>query len=120
MNNMMTKKYKIAGRVIEISSLYERVHEYSKDYETDEPADFSVVITEEDIVREKEKSDSEYAYEGKPLPHFSKGALELTAVYRKIGEIMPRYDTVIFHASAIAVDGQGYLFTAKSGTGKST
>ena len=30
------------------------------------------------------------------------------------------YDTILFHGSVIAVDGEGYLFTAKSGTGKST
>lgn len=116
----MTKKYKIAGRVIEISSLYKRVHDYSKDYETDEPADFSVVISEEDIIHEKEMTDSEFIYEVKPIQQFSNQALEISAVYRKIGEIMPRYDTVIFHGSAVAVDGQAYLFTAASGTGKST
>ncbi len=33
---------------------------------------------------------------------------------------MPSYDTVLFHGSALAIDGDGYLFTAKSGTGKST
>ena len=33
---------------------------------------------------------------------------------------MPDYDTVLFHVSVIAVDGHGFLFTAKSGTGKST
>ena len=27
---------------------------------------------------------------------------------------------LVFHGSVVAVDGQGYLFTAKSGTGKST
>ncbi|MGN0600689.1 MAG: hypothetical protein ACI4JK_12455 [Oscillospiraceae bacterium] len=30
------------------------------------------------------------------------------------------YDTILFHGSAVSVDGVGYLFTAKSGTGKST
>ena len=30
------------------------------------------------------------------------------------------YDTFLFHGSCVAVDGLGYLFTAKSGTGKST
>ena len=29
-------------------------------------------------------------------------------------------DTLLFHGSVIAVDGKAYLFTAKSGTGKST
>lgn len=33
---------------------------------------------------------------------------------------MIQYGSMVFHGSVIAVDGQGYLFTAKSGTGKST
>lgn len=116
----MTKKYKMADKVIEVTSLYEKVHRYCKDYQTDESSDFSVTITPEDIAFEKQKSDSEYAYEGLPLPDFSDALLEETAVYRKIAEKMPEYDTFVFHGSVIAVDGQGFLFTAKSGTGKST
>ena len=117
---MMTKKYKIADKVIEVTSIYEKVHEYCNDYLTDEPADFSVCITREDIAAEKKKSDSEYAYEGKKAPDFSDDLLEETSVYRKIAEKMPAFDTVVFHGSVVAVDGQGFLFTAKSGTGKST
>lgn len=117
---MMTKKYKIADKVIEVTSIYNKVQDYCKDYETDEPTDFSVIITPDDIAYEKKKSDSEYAYEGKPWPFFSDELLEETAVYRKIAEKMPEYDTFVFHGSVIAVDGQGFLFTAKSGTGKST
>jgi hypothetical protein len=33
---------------------------------------------------------------------------------------MLEYDTILFHGSALSVDGEGFLFTAKSGTGKST
>ena len=33
---------------------------------------------------------------------------------------MPYYDTILFHGSVVAVDGAAYLFTAASGTGKST
>lgn len=117
---MIQKKYKIANHVIEVTSLYEAVHIYCNDYATDEPADFSVAIMPEDIAFEKQKSDSEYAYEGLSVPDFSEEILEETAVYRKIAEKMPDYDSFVFHGSVIAVDGQGYLFTAKSGTGKST
>lgn len=116
----MKKNYKIADKVIEVTSIYNGVHEYCKDYLTDEKADFSIEITPDDIKYEKQKSDSEYAYEGLPMPNFSEGLLEETAVYRKIAEKMPDYDTVVFHGSVIAVDGQAYLFTARSGTGKST
>jgi len=33
---------------------------------------------------------------------------------------MVDYDTLLCHGSVVAVDGEAYLFTAKSGTGKST
>ena len=46
--------------------------------------------------------------------------LESLAVYREIAERLPTYEGFVFHGSAIAVDGLGYVFTAKSGTGKST
>lgn len=79
----MTKKYKIADKVIEVTSIYEKVHDYCKEYITDENADFSVTIKADDIIAEKRKTDSEYAYEGLPLPNFSDDLLEETAVYRK-------------------------------------
>ncbi|MCR4861927.1 MAG: hypothetical protein K5884_04840 [Ruminococcus sp.] len=59
----MVNRYKMADKVIKVSSLYEAVHEYCKDYATDEQPDFSVNITPDDIVLEKQKSGSEYAYE---------------------------------------------------------
>ena len=117
---MYTGKYKIAGKIIEVNSQYKRVHDYCKDYSSDEPADFSVIITTDDILFEKQKTASEFEYEGIQNPDFSDGLLEETAVYRKIAEKMPDYDSFVFHGSVIAVDGIGYLFTAKSGTGKST
>ena len=42
------------------------------------------------------------------------------AVYRKICNRLIDDNIVLFHGSCIAVDNVGYLFTAKSGTGKST
>lgn len=106
--------------MIEITSLYPDIHEYCKDYAADVIPDFSMKITPKDIAYEREKTAKEYAYEGKRAPNYSEGVLEETAVYRKIAEQMPLYDTFVFHGSVIAVDGAGYLFTAKSGTGKST
>lgn len=117
---MYTNKYKIAEKVIEIRSIYQNVQNYCKGYETSGQVDFVVEITQDDIDFEKIKSDQEYAYEGLPLPNFSQGILEITAIYRKIAEQMVQYNNIVFHGSAVAVDGQGYLFTAKSGTGKST
>ncbi len=117
---MITRKYKIADKVVEVTSIYAEVHEYCTDYLTDEPADYSITTTQADIDFEREKSAREDEIEGIPTRHFSDSYLEELAVYRKIAEQMISYDTILFHGSVVAVDGVGYLFTAKSGTGKST
>lgn len=62
----------------------------------------------------------EDALEGQPIRQYSDAYLETTAVQRKLAEKLFDYDTLLFHGSTIAVDNQAYLFTAKSGTGKST
>ena len=112
--------YKMAGRIIKVCSLYEEVHAYCVGYETEGTPDFTVTVSEADIAYEREKSAREDRAEGLPVRVYPEPYLEELAVYRKIAEKMPDYGTVLFHGSVIAVDGQGYLFTAKSGTGKST
>ncbi len=77
-------------------------------------------ITQSDIGFEREKSAREDIKEGIPIRQFSDAYLETLAVYRKIAGHLLSCDTLLFHGSVIAVDGIGYLFTAKSGTGKST
>ncbi|MBP1534306.1 MAG: hypothetical protein IK999_09300 [Ruminococcus sp.] len=116
----MVNRYKIADKVVEVKSICAEVHEYCTDYLTDEPADYSITTTQADIDFEREKSAREDKAEGIPVCHFSDSYLEELAVYRKIAEQMISYDTILFHGSVVAVDDVGYLFTAKSGTGKST
>lgn len=110
----------LAGRKIAISAIYETTRRYCQAYLTDGDADFSVTVTPEDIDFERQKSAREDEVEGIPVRNFTEQYLETLAVYRKIAERMLDYDTMLFHGSAISVDGEGFLFTAKSGTGKST
>lgn len=116
----MTKCYKIAGKTAAVTSLYPDVHERCVEYRTDDAPDFAVEITPADIELEKVRTRREYEYEGERAPDFSAETLEITAVYRKLAERLIEHDRVVFHGACVAVDGQGYLFTAKSGTGKST
>ena len=46
--------------------------------------------------------------------------VETLALFRAVAEQLPEHDRVLFHGSCLAMDGKGVLFTAKSGTGKST
>lgn len=113
--------YKFAELNIGVSSVYEDVHRLCREYlaEGGDTA-FDVETVQSDIDYERDRSVREDEYEGLPVRHFKDGYLETLAVYRKIAERTPYYDTILFHGSCIAVDGVGYLFTAKSGTGKST
>ncbi len=112
--------YRIAERNIGIESLYERVHALCAAYRVDTDPDFVVRTVPTDIERERERSAREDRLEGRPVRAWSDEYLEELAVYRQIAEKMPACDTFLFHGSAVAVDGWGYLFAAKSGTGKST
>lgn len=116
----MEGTYRIAGRIIAIESVYSKVHDLCADYRYNDTADFSVETNQESVEFEREKSRNEDIKEGIPIRYFSDDYLETLAVYRQIAEKMIDFDTILFHGSVIAVDGIGYLFTAKSGTGKST
>lgn len=106
----MDNIYRIADKNIRISSLFSFIHIYCEEYRTDSEPDFEVEITDEDINSERRTINAEIPGDW----------VEISAAYRKIAERMPKYDTFMLHGSAIAVDGEGYLFMAKSGTGKST
>lgn len=111
----------LAGCLVKIRANYESTRCFCKDYlyENGTP-DIAVAISAEDIEFESKKSDRERALEGLPVHRFRDEYLETLAVYRKICTELLKKGTLLFHGSVIAVDGEGYLFTAKSGTGKST
>ena len=116
----MIGTYRFAEWNVQIDSLHQEVQDYCVAYKTDAAPDFCVKTTEEEIRRERELSAEENAREGISVIEYSDGYLEELAVYRRIAERMPSMDTILFHGSVIAVDGEAYIFTAKSGTGKST
>lgn len=45
---------------------------------------------------------------------------ESVCLYRAIAEKLPDYDRFVLHGATIQTGGRAYIFTAKSGTGKST
>lgn len=83
-------------------------------YESEGVPDYYITITDEEIRREEiaNKSSSEWRI----IPV----ALEFCAAQRQIVSQFSCQDVLLFHGSAICVDGRTYIFTAPSGTGKST
>ena len=116
---------KLADEAIEIHSIYDKVYDWCRDYLI--PADASpenklkIVITQEDL--EKEDRLSQNMGRTKNPDSFMvyhPAHLELFAVYRRICEELPFRSVMMMHGSAISTDGRGFMFTAPSGTGKTT
>ncbi|MBQ9142744.1 MAG: hypothetical protein IJX63_13305 [Lachnospiraceae bacterium] len=124
----MRAVYEIAGKQIEIHSLYEEVHTLCREYRSDivegaehtQSIDLTITIKEEDIIYERERMPRTEQLENRAPGIYPDSYLETLAVYRKLAEELLQENTLLFHGSVIAVDGVAYLFTAKSGTGKST
>ena len=117
---MATFCMKAAGVVVSVCCLFDSTREYCREYLCQGEPEMDVVLSEEDIALEREKSAREDALEGIPVREFSDEYLETLALLRKVTEALFDFDAVLFHGSVIAVDDKAYLFTAKSGTGKST
>ena len=111
---------KVADCIVAVRAMFQSTKNHCRDYLCDEAPDLTIRMTREDIDFEREKSAKEAELEGKTVQNYSDAYLEVLALQRKITERLFDYDTLLFHGSVVAVDGKGYLFTAKSGTGKST
>ena len=110
----------VAGYVFSVSAMYESTKDYCGKYLCEKEPQFHVSITPKALSAEQEASKREALVEGIPLQDYSEQRLETLALQRKLTENLFDRNILLFHGSAIAVDGQSYLFIAKSGTGKST
>lgn len=117
---MLDFTVQIAGEIIRLKAQYETLHRYCRDYLCDGTPSFTVETTPEDVEFERLKSEKEDQRLGVPTRIFPISYLEGLAAYRKIVQKLLCYDTLLLHGSAIAVDGEAFLFSATSGTGKST
>ena len=111
---------KIAGAVARVDSLFESTRDYCAAYLTEETPGFAVAVTREDLAFEQQELDEEACREGMRRRVFTDPFLERAAIQRKVAQFLFSQDVLMLHGSAVAVDGEGYLFMAKCGTGKST
>ena len=83
-------------------------------YESEGTPDFLIKVTDEDIAREELANYSNDGWQITPV------ALEFFAIQRQIVSYLSNQGVLLFHGSAICVDGRTYIFFFSSGTGKST
>ncbi|MCD8119421.1 MAG: hypothetical protein LUE29_08090 [Lachnospiraceae bacterium] len=99
----------LAGVPIEIKSRYNYCRWFCRNYLTDSQPLFDVYAGDDRMAELKEYS-----------PDMRDEFLERDAIYSAIASKLPYYNRVTLHGACISYKGQGILFTAASGTGKST
>ena len=87
---------------------------FFRGYELGGKPDFLITVTDEEIKAEEIAHSNNYSWKR------SSDELEFGAALRKIASCLSSQGVILFHGSAICVDGKTYIFTAPSGTGKST
>lgn len=103
----------LAGHTIAIDSVYSEVYILCKDYLTESDPEMWIKVCDSDI-------EHEYDITGRAKTSNANSYIETLVVYRKISEAVLDYNTFLMHGAVIAVDGASFMFTAKSGTGKTT
>ena len=104
-------KIELAGLLIEIEKAGEYTQNMCKNYiyTGENPADIFIKYDQSAIDNER-----------KLYPNAADDYLQNLCIYRDICKQIIKFGAMLIHSAAIAVDGRGYMFSALSGTGKTT
>ncbi len=111
---------KIAGVPVAVRCRYQATYDFLLPYRTTEAGVFTVAPTDADLERMREEQERTDAAEGAPGRRYSRQFLERSAIHALLAERLVEHGVLLMHGSALCMDGQAYIFTGKSGTGKST
>lgn len=104
-------KIELAGILIEIENAGEYTQNMCKNYvyEGEKNPDIFIKYDKESIDKEREL-----------YPNLTDDYLQNVCIYRDICKQIIGFGAMLIHSAAISVDGKGYMFSALSGTGKTT
>lgn len=101
---------KIANLAVGIENRYPYLERFCAAYRTEDAPLFVVRASDEALEEEARASEVEYP----------RSYLESIVVYREIAKRLAEYSAFVFHGVALGVGDGAYLFTARSGVGKTT
>ena len=107
---MVNFRIKIVGKVLEINAFNESTKKYCGNFLSEEEPNYVITMTEEDLKNERTNSSDGKVYVNE----------EISALYRKIANLLVEDNIIVFHSSSFMVSGNAFLITARSGVGKST
>ena len=103
----------VAGHVFSVHTINTNAYRLVRHYLTEDPAETDIYIVQEDIEAERTEAI-------KQGTNIQDSYLETLAVYRKISEAILDYNVFLMHGAVVAYQDAAYMFTASSGTGKTT
>ena len=107
---MVNFRIKVASKVFDINAFNESTKKYCGKFLSEEEPNYVITMTEEDLKNERTNSSDGKVYVNE----------EISALYRKIADLLVEDNVVVFHSSSFMVNGNAFLITARSGVGKST
>ena len=110
----------LAGVACRIRCRFEENRTFFREYETGGKPLFTVEPGTEDLERMQADFYRMDEAEGIPKHRRTEEFLENNAIHALLAERLVEENVLLMHGSAVCMDGQGIIFTAASGTGKST
>ena len=108
-------RIKIADQTFEIHAGYKGTSAWCSDYVTDDEPTSTIKMVQQDIIKEKKHFSN-----AESKTNLSGSYLEYMALLRKLTEEMIDNRILLMHGAAIGLHDNAYIFTAPSGTGKTT
>lgn len=103
--------YKIAGLYVDYEPKYPRLSRQSEIYKCEDNKKANITIRFEQGFLDKRQSEN---------PHLSVEDCEYIWMGSEFYEVLPEFNAFLLHSSAVVYNNQAFLFSAPSGTGKST
>ena len=100
----------LAGTAVGFQNRYPDLEWMCRGYESALPPELTIRVTQEELEEERKKQEEA----------FSDGYLETVCCYRKAANRLLSRDTFVLHGSVVELNGEGYVFLAPSGGGKTT
>lgn len=100
----------LAGTAVGFENRYPDLEWMCRGYETALPPELTIRVSQEELEEERKKQEDA----------FSDGYLETVCCYRKAANRLLSRDTFVLHGSVVELNGEGYVFLAPSGGGKTT
>lgn len=110
----------LAGIPLRIKCKHKKNRDFFEGYFTDKAPEFTIESTDAFIRSVHTDFDHMNDTEGLARVDYKEEFLENNAIHILVADKLVEYNVLMLHGSALSMNGEGIIFTAKSGTGKST